>query len=183
VAGTDDTPAKGVRPKKAAADTDALAKDIEKTREELAETLDAIADKVSPKRVAKRTTKKVGDAVKETASDAASAVKGTASDAAQAVKDSAGAAKDKVSRSDQSWGPAKPVKAAAPTVPPAVEDATHPLPLPSAAPVEVPQIAPAGSYPTLSASPSTPPASLVRPEYVAVGAVAALIAWLLVRRR
>ena len=40
-----------------------LAADIERTREELAETLDAIADKVSPKRVVKR----VGDSVKESA--------------------------------------------------------------------------------------------------------------------
>jgi hypothetical protein len=173
VAGTDDTPAKGARAKKAAPDTDAMAADIEKTREELAETLDAIAEKVSPKRVAKRTTKKVGDAVKETASDAG-----------HAVKDAAGAAKEKVTRSDQSWAPTtKP----APVTPPAVEDATHPMPLPSAAPVEVPVVTPPtpapASYPTLSTSAGTPAAPLVRPEYIAAGAVAALIAWLLVRRR
>ena len=39
-------------------DPDQLAAEIEKTRDDLAETLDAIAEKVSPKRVAKRTTKK-----------------------------------------------------------------------------------------------------------------------------
>jgi hypothetical protein len=46
-------------------DPEVLASEIEKTREELAETLDAIADKVSPKRVADRTKKKAGDSVKE----------------------------------------------------------------------------------------------------------------------
>lgn len=40
-----------------------LAAEIERTREDLAQTLDAIADKVSPKRVADRTRKKVADAV------------------------------------------------------------------------------------------------------------------------
>ncbi|MCA1711538.1 MAG: DUF3618 domain-containing protein [Actinobacteria bacterium] len=169
MAGTDETAAKGGRAKKAAPDTEAMAADIEKTREELAETLDAIADKVSPKRVAKRTTKKVGNAVKETASDAA-----------QAVKEGAGAAKDKVSRSEQSWAPGKPKPV---EVAPPEGDATHPLPLPSAAPVELSEIAPAASYPSLSTSTTTPPASLVKPEYVVAGAFAALIAWLLVRRR
>ena len=52
----------------------ALAAEIERTREELASTLDAIADKVSPKRVAKRSTKKVADSVKETAAHAKESV-------------------------------------------------------------------------------------------------------------
>ena len=52
-------------------DPEVLAAEIEKTREELAETLDAIADKVSPKRVASRTRKKVGDAVHSGAEGAA----------------------------------------------------------------------------------------------------------------
>ena len=166
MAGTDETesaasaavppgePAPAVPAKKAArkakpADPEALAADIEKTREELAETLDAIAEKVSPKRVAKRTTKKVGDSVK-----------GTAHDAAAAVKETASSAKDKVLHSD---------------------DATHPLPLPvtstaTGSPVAAGPAAPVGpSYDR--------PQSLLRPEYVAAGAAAALVAWLLVRRR
>jgi len=57
-------------------DPERIVADIERTREELAETLDAIAEKVSPKRVAKRTTKKVADAVKETAHDAKEKVTG-----------------------------------------------------------------------------------------------------------
>src|SRR5687768_8043276 len=68
------------------ADPEVLAGEIEKTREELAETLDAIADKVSPKKAAARTKKKVGDAVKGGASDAVDAVKGTAAGAADTVK-------------------------------------------------------------------------------------------------
>lgn len=69
-------------------DPEVLAGEIEKTREELAQTLDAIAEKVSPKRVTARTKKKVGeaasgavDSVKESAGHAAEAVKGAASKA------------------------------------------------------------------------------------------------------
>jgi hypothetical protein len=68
-------------------DPEALAAEIEKTREELAETLDAIADKVSPKRVATRTKKKVGDAVKDGASGAAASVKSGANQLKDAVHD------------------------------------------------------------------------------------------------
>ena len=173
-------------------DPDALAAEIEKTREDLAETLDAIAEKVSPKRVAKRTTKKVTSAVKDTAHDAASAVKDTAS-----------SAKDKVSggsRSEQSWAPPAP-KVRPPVAPvPDVtaEDATHPLPLPatgsepaeaSPTPAEVvaareePWYAPAPREARPAVVPPASTGSLVRPEYVAVGAAAALVAWFLVRRR
>lgn len=59
-------------------DPDALVAEIEQTREDLAETLDAIVDKVSPKRVAKRTTKRVGDAAKGGVTEAAESVKQTA---------------------------------------------------------------------------------------------------------
>jgi hypothetical protein len=181
-------------------DPAALAAEIEKTREDLADTLDAIAEKVSPKRVAKRTTKKVTSAVKDTAHDAAAA-----------VKDTATSAKDKVSggqRSEQSWAPPAPkapVAAASNTAPAAdlkVEDATHPLPLPTTEPTEVPAdvlreparlastasdaapakpwYAPPAAPPDISLSSSRP---LVRPEYLAVGVVAGLAAWFLVRRR
>jgi hypothetical protein len=68
-------------------DPEVLAADIEKTREELAETLDAIADKVSPKRVAGRTKQKVGDAVKEGAGSAAATVKSGAASLKEAVHD------------------------------------------------------------------------------------------------
>lgn len=81
-------------------DLDALAADIERTREELAETLDAIADKVSPKRVAKRTTKKVGDSVKEGAGKAEEALKTGAAAAVETVKDAAETVREKVSTAD-----------------------------------------------------------------------------------
>ena len=151
-----------------------LAAEIEKTREDLADTLDAIAEKVSPKRVAKRTTKKVTTAVKDTATSA----------------------KDKVSggnRTEQSWAPPAPKErpvAAVPAADLSVEDATHPLPLPTAEPVEVPADIASGpakpwyAPPAASPAPVAPSAGpLVRPEYIAVGAVAALVAWFLVRRR
>ena len=154
-------PRKGKAP---AADPEALAAEIERTREDLAETLDAIAEKVSPKRVAKRTTKKVTSAVKETAHDAASA-----------VKDGAATAKDKVSggsRSDQSWAPAK---TAAPTADLAPTDASEAVVRESTQPLR-----PSYSAPSSLPQPAAP---LVKPEYLAVGAAAALLAWWLVRRR
>jgi hypothetical protein len=40
-------------------DPDTLAKEIERTREELARTIDAIADRVSPARAAKRAVNRV----------------------------------------------------------------------------------------------------------------------------
>src|SRR3954451_23612718 len=102
VAAKDPVKPRAPRKKVAAAgpDPQQLAADIERTREELAETLDAIADKVSPKRVAKRTTKKVTDAVKETAHDAA-----------EAVKDTASTAKDKVTGGTPKAEPIAPVTA------------------------------------------------------------------------
>lgn len=131
MAGTDDqdgldpTPKpKAARPRKpsASSDPDAMVAEIERTREELAETLDAIADKVSPKRVAKRTTKKVATAVKDTAHDAAAS-----------VKDTAVHAKDKVT------GAAKPTEPAPALVPdPGVDTVTlstpHLAPSPYIAP-------------------------------------------------
>lgn len=70
-------------------DPEALAGEIDKTREELAETLDAIADKLSPKRVTARTKRKVGEA----ASGAVDSVKESAGHAADAVKSAAAKAK------------------------------------------------------------------------------------------
>jgi hypothetical protein len=137
--------AKAAKPK---SDPDQMAADIERTREELAETLDAIADKVSPKRVAKRTTKKVATAVKDTAHDAATS-----------VKDTAVHAKDKVTggKSDD-WAPDPGLTAVtSPTV------------------AVAPSVTPATTY-----SSSGP---MVKPEYVVAGAAAALLAWLLLRKR
>jgi len=46
----------------ASADPDAIAREIEQTRSELAETIDAIAERVSPKRAASRGAEKVRSA-------------------------------------------------------------------------------------------------------------------------
>jgi MYXO-CTERM domain-containing protein len=101
-------------------DPEVLTAEIERTREELAETLDAIADKVSPKRVAGRTKKKVSDAVKDGAEGAAETVRaGTA-----AVKEAAVGAK--VAVEEKITGSPDPVPAVtaplggtSPTYPPA----------------------------------------------------------------
>jgi hypothetical protein len=151
-----------------AADPEQIAADIERTREELAETLDAIAEKVSPKRVAKRTTKKVAAAVKDTAQDAAATVKDTASTAKGKVTGTAPAKTD--------WAPDPgPGEVTAPTV---VPD------LPPAAGVEVPTL-PTTSYvaPAVSSTTYSSSGPAVKPEYIAAGVVAALLGWLLVRKR
>lgn len=79
-----------------APDPKVLADAIEDTREELAETLDAIADKVSPKRVATRTRKKVGEALQAGANDAVESVQHTAAVAAEAVRSGVAQARDTV---------------------------------------------------------------------------------------
>jgi hypothetical protein len=147
-------------------DPEALAGDIERTREELAETLDAIAEKVSPKKVASRTRKKVGDAVKEGAHEATDAVKGTAADAADAVKHGVAAAKAKVAAEDDSVrSPLEP----APT-PGALADTT-------VTPVE-PSGAETPSYPA-----TLPPVAPSRVPLFAGAAAALVVLLLLVRRR
>ncbi|MDP9101372.1 MAG: DUF3618 domain-containing protein [Actinomycetota bacterium] len=82
-------------------DPEQLVAEIERTREELAGTLDAIAEKVSPKRAASRTGKKLAAAVsegaetvKEGAANAKEAVKDGAASAKEALKDGAATAKD-----------------------------------------------------------------------------------------
>ncbi len=104
---------------KPSTDPDMLASQIERTREDLAETLDAIADKVSPKRVAHRTTESAKESVaektalvkekaaeatetvKEKAVEATETVKEKAVEATETVKEAATSLKEKVaSRSD-----------------------------------------------------------------------------------
>lgn len=147
-------------------DPEQLAADIEKTRAELAETLDAIAEKVSPKRVAKRTTKKVADAVKDTASSAKDKVSHTGG-----------------SKADTSWAPDPGATSVAdPALQPAPE-------LPSTAPVAAPGLQTTAYVPPQVTSPPggmatyTSSGSLIKPQYVAAGVAAGLLAWLLVRKR
>ena len=76
----------------ASSDPQVLAEHIEKTRQDLAETLDAIADKVSPKRVAECTSQKVKDG----AAEAAATVKSKSAEAAASVKSGAASLKETV---------------------------------------------------------------------------------------
>ncbi|MCY7366227.1 MAG: DUF3618 domain-containing protein [Frankiaceae bacterium] len=96
-------------------DPEQLAQDIERTREDLAETLDAIADKVSPKRVVDRTkTQAKADAqqavatVKEASAHAAEVVKVKAAAAAESVKSGVAQAKERVSGDDAVRSPLAP---------------------------------------------------------------------------
>ncbi|WP_285114736.1 DUF3618 domain-containing protein [Leifsonia sp. fls2-241-R2A-40a] len=75
-------------------DPDAIRADIEATRRNLSGDVDALADKVTPSKIAERQTRKVkgafhslSDRVMGTADDVRSNVSGTASDAGDAVAD------------------------------------------------------------------------------------------------
>lgn len=165
-----------------APDPEQLAQDIERTREDLAETLDAIADKVSPKRVVDRTKSQAkADAqaavanVKEASAHAAEAVKVKAAAASASVKGGVAQAKERMSGDDAERSPLAPatsveVGSAAPVSSAgALADAT------------VVQTEPAGAdEPAWTPYPDPAPASKA-PLYA--GAGAALLVLLLVLRR
>jgi len=77
-------------------DPEVLAAQIEATRDDLAETLDLIADKVSPKKVAARGRKQVTDTVKEKAALAKDVVTEKAAIAKEAVTEKTASAKEAV---------------------------------------------------------------------------------------
>jgi hypothetical protein len=193
---------KGSGDKGASPDTEVLAQEIEQTREELAETLDAIAEKVSPKRVVARNKKAAKDGakdavevVKEGAASAAETVKGTAASAAETVKGGVASVKEKVTGdSDPVRSPLTPatsveVGAASPlsddTVSLSVAEVpVEPAPTPGAlADAAVTVTEPAGgetpSYPV-----TLPPATPSRtPVYAGAGAALLVLLLLLKRRR
>jgi len=173
-----------------ATDPEVLAADIQRTREELAQTLDAIADRVSPKRVAKR----VGDSVKESAGKAEEALKTGAAAAVETVKEAAETVKEKVSPSPHAVTstrlddePLVAVSSAADpvvTAPNPLSQDTVSVPISSAGALAdatpAPVLAPAGAdLPPYS--PYTPPPASRVPVYA--GAAAALAVVLLVLRR
>ena len=157
-------------------DPEELAAEIERTREELAETFDAIADKVSPKRVAGRTKKKAGDAVKAGAEQAAANVKAGAAqlkDAAlekkETLQDTRTALQDKVGAGSSSTQ-SLPTPVAGSGVAAAVDGAPVAVPPSDLRPVSTP------SYGVSSSTKLGPPA--------AAGAAAAVrLVLLLLRRR
>ncbi len=121
-------------------DPEVLAREIERTREDLAETMDAIADKVSPKRVADRTKARATEVTQH----AIATAKEKAAEASTTAKEAVASARGKA------------------TGQPAVA--------------------------TTSIAPGSPgwepaPASAVRPEYVAGGALGVLVLLWLSRRR
>ena len=144
----------------ASPDPATLVAEIERTREGLAETLDAIADKVSPKRVVKRTTQKVTGSVKETAILAKEAVVEKAIAAKEAVgeKPAAVTAHGPVAPQEVVPAPILP----GPMVPP---------------PPGLRALAPPLSVPAPANGP------LVRKEFVAAGLAAVLVALFVVGRR
>lgn len=174
VDGNDSAQAKGSQ------DPEVLAKEIERTREDLAETFDAIADKVSPKRVAQRTTESVKATVKEKAGQArevlgekAGQAKEAAGHAKDAVAEKAASARTAVQERTSSAGePALPV-AAEP------EPGVDPL-LPSTAGVEVPVLSP---KPVPTYGPDAYSTTPAVPKEALIGGVVGLLVLLLVWRR
>jgi hypothetical protein len=171
-------------------DPDVLVEEIERTREDLAETLDAIADKVSPKRVAARTKQQVTETVKDGAAEASATVKEKAADASAAM--SAGAAslkstaehvKETVQEKISGHGSTTP----AASTPGALADAGD-----LAAPATTAALDPAGAeippLPALGTAPAsgsvtTYGASPAVPKELLAGAGAALAVLLLLLRR
>lgn len=168
--------------KGASPDPQVLAQEIEQTREELAETLDAIADRVSPKKVASRTKK----AAKDGAVDAVEAVRATASSAADTVKGGVAAVKEKVS------GDADPLRRPLGSASPLPDDTVsltaaqvpvQPAPTPGALADDSSTITePAGGQtPYLSTLPPASPSRL--PVFAGAGALLLLLLVLKRRRR
>lgn len=163
-------------------DTDELVEDIERTREELAETLDAIADKVSPKRVVGRTKK----AAKDGANDAVESVKETAGEATKAVKGGVAAVKEKVTGdadpARSPLGTATSVEIDSAALLPGAEVPFEPAPTPGVlADAAYVAVEPVGAEPPSYTS-TLPPAAPSRMPMLA-GAGAALVVLLVLLKR
>ncbi|MCW2776365.1 MAG: hypothetical protein JWN17_90 [Frankiales bacterium] len=166
----------GPRKPSTSKDPEVLAAEIEKTREDLAETLDAIADKVSPKRVAGRTKKKVADKV----SDVTEQVKEKVAEQTGHAKEAAAGAKDRLSGGSEQVVPVD-VGAAVPPLPPVTAVQADHLDL-TTTPVSTGAPTPTSTFPT---APSAPPA-LTGPDVpreALAGAGIGLLLLLLLRRR
>jgi len=187
------------------ADTALLASDIEQTREELAVTIDAIVDRVSPKKVVERGKQSaregVADAteiVKGHATTAAGVVREKALVATEVVKDKVAEVKEKVSGTSDATPVRSPVESPTSV---SIASAT-PVPSPDAGPVSSSGTSPlaantlsvdAGELPpperTGTDLPSHRPvtttgsSSPVPPVYAGAGAALLAAVLLLVRRR
>lgn len=178
-------------------DPQVLAEEIERTREDLAETLDLIADRVSPKRVADRTKKRVAAAAemvkarvveqagvaREKAVAQVGAAKEAAAGARDKVVEQAGAARERVAptsalaggsvRLEASSSPAYARPDDGSALPPTAGVPVSGLDLSTAAPV------PAARH----ASPASGSGTALKKEYVVGGVLGALVLLLLRRRR
>ncbi len=172
------------KPKGASAQSpEALARDIEQTRADLAVTLDAIADRVSPKNVARRGSAQVVATVKEKAAEAKVVLSGKAAQTKESVAEKTAPARAAVveKTAPARAAVAERVGGGGATL------STGPLDvdeLPPVAGVEVPGLAPAtptGPVSTPSTYVSTMPT--VRKEVLAGVAAALLGLWLLRRSR
>ncbi len=152
-------------------DPEMLVASIEQTRDDLAHTLDEIADRISPKRVTRRTTKKVTETAKETAATVKVVVAEKAADAKDAVLDAKDAAVEKVSELTHHNEP----------VGVDVESAREPVIL--GAPATGPVLTDQPLRPTTSDPFATADAGVPKEYLAAGGAVAAVLLLLLLRRR
>jgi hypothetical protein len=180
-------------------DPDALTAEIERTREDLAETLDAIAERVSPKRVASRTKVQVAEAVarlKQAAIEQTAQAKQTAEVARVRAVEQAQVAKVRVlEQADAAREKVQPGSSSGGSVPLDVNGEPSPVfarptsgaTLPPVAGVHVDglHVEPDAEQP--AAPSSLPPAVAgVKPEYVTGGALVLLLLLLLrlrLRRR
>lgn len=163
-------------------DPQVLAAEIEATREDLAETLDAIADRVSPKRVAERGKERAKDVAahaKEVVTEKALIAKDTLAEKAGAAREAASAkaatakaaVQERTASHTDDWSVAI-TPTAAPTT------ATGDLPPVTA--VEVPVLSP---RPAPTGTPAWAGAASGVPKEALAGGVIALLALLLVLRR
>jgi MYXO-CTERM domain-containing protein len=97
-------------------DTEVLARDIAQTREELAVTIDAIVDRVSPKKVVERSKQQAREGVQDAteivkghATTAAGMVKEKALVASEVVKEKVAEVKEKVSGTSDATPPRSPL--------------------------------------------------------------------------
>lgn len=179
-------------------DPDALTAEIERTREDLAETLDAIAERVSPKRVASRTRVQVGEAVarlKAAAVEQTAQARQTAEVArvraleqAQVAKgrvlEQADAARERVQPgSTTSGGGSVPLDVNGEKSPVFARPTTGALPPVSGVHVDGLHVEPDADQPAATPSSLPPAVAGVRPEYVSGGALVLLLLLLLRLRR
>jgi len=183
-----------------------LVREIEATREDLAVTLDAIADRVSPKRVAKRGTEQAKVAAaraKDIVTEKAGKAREALADRAGTAKDSAAGTRGTVAERASSARDVLTEKAATAQVsvtdaaahartavadrtghgaPASVRDSDPAATLPPVTGVEVPRLSPRPLHG--AAGPTLADRFNAVPREAVVGAVAALAAlWLLSRRR